>query len=149
MGDTASLAGTGSWNGAPGYTFTAKATDVGRRSGRGSDGSVSADGAGLLDRSAPRDRLAVTIRDATGAIVWAADWPLRSGNIVIKRASAGHDDDEDRARTSIGQRYVATFADALTALGILIGDRPAIPAAAGDAPGGSSGALAAGSPIAW
>ena len=110
-GDTATVTGAGSWNGQPGHTFTAIATDAGQARSRGSDGAMSA--AGLLDRSTTRDRLAVTIRDPSGAIVWAADWPLRRGDIVIERGSGGRDDDDDD-RSWTGARYAVMFGGAPT-----------------------------------
>ena len=61
-GRTATFSGTGSWNGAAGYTFVATATDAGEP-GRGPD------------------RLSFTIRDSHGVTVAAASGAINAGNI--------------------------------------------------------------------
>jgi hypothetical protein len=61
-GHTATFRGTGLWNGAPGYTFTTRATDAGNP------------GSG-------RDLLAFTIRDPNGVVVSSAAGTINAGNI--------------------------------------------------------------------
>ena len=64
--DTVELAGTGRWNGKPGYTFRALAADAGKP---GRD----------------RDRFSITIRDSAGAIVSSVTGTLSEGNIQSQR----------------------------------------------------------------
>ena len=64
--DTVTFAGTGVWNGRPGYSFEAVATDAGEP-GRG------------------RDWFAITVRDAGGDIVASVNAPISSGNIESLR----------------------------------------------------------------
>jgi hypothetical protein len=84
-GRTATWSGTGSWNGRPGFTFTAKAVDAGRRSG-------SEERSVMSDSSSIPDRLALTIRNSFGAIVWGADWQLLSGEIAVRLAGSDRED---------------------------------------------------------
>jgi len=64
--DTVMFAGTGLWNGRPGYTFEAVATDGGEP-GRG------------------HDSFAITVRDASGQIVASVNAPISNGNIQSLR----------------------------------------------------------------
>lgn len=66
LADAVVLGGTGSWNGAPGYRFEARATDAGEP-GRG------------------RDTFAVTIIAPDGTIVAAVTGTLAGGNIQSRR----------------------------------------------------------------
>ena len=45
-----------------------------------------------------RDRFAITVRDRNGSVVFAADWPLRSGEI---RVGARSDEDDSRTRATV------------------------------------------------
>ena len=85
-GSVATMAGSATWNGLAGYTFTATATDA-RRARSGDDA--------LTDSFAPyalvtgngttaRDRLSLTVRDRSGAVVRSLDWPVRSGDIAVR-----------------------------------------------------------------
>ncbi len=67
-GARATWSGTGRWNGVPGATFTATATD-GRTSGP--------------RRAAPADSLSVQVRDASGALVLSASGELKGGNLTV------------------------------------------------------------------
>lgn len=69
--DSAVFAGTGKWNGVRGYTFEARAADEGEP-GRG------------------RDRFAIAIRDAGGAVVATVNGRLERGNIESDRLNAEH-----------------------------------------------------------
>ncbi len=86
----------------PGYTFTASAVDAGRRR--------HGDRAATDRRSSARDRLAVTVRDPLGAVVWGADWPVRSGDIAITVRDSGDEVEEthagrDGAAASLGDVF--------------------------------------------
>ena len=64
--DSATFSGEGRWNGQPGYTFAATATDAG-------------------EPGVGRDTFAVTIKSPSGAVVAAAGGTLTGGNIQSKR----------------------------------------------------------------
>ena len=64
--DTVTFTGSGRWNGRPGYTFDARATDAGEP-GRG------------------RDVFAITIRSANGAVVASVNATITAGNIQSLR----------------------------------------------------------------
>jgi len=76
-GATATWTGTGTWNGTPGYTFTATAVDS------------SAARSGASSIAPTPDRLAITIRDPRGNVVMGADWPVRSGDVVVRTVGSG------------------------------------------------------------
>jgi hypothetical protein len=65
VGNQATWSGSGRWDGAAGYSFTAVAVDAGKRGKRSAD------------------TFSITIRDAGGAVVWAATETLEGGNITI------------------------------------------------------------------
>ncbi len=64
--DTATLSGSGRWNGVAGYTFTAQASDAG-------------------EPGAGRDRLTLTIRNPAGAVVATVGGTITAGNIQSSR----------------------------------------------------------------
>ncbi|MEO8678624.1 MAG: Ig-like domain repeat protein [Vicinamibacterales bacterium] len=73
--DSAIFTGTGTWNGAAGYTFEARATDAGEP-GRG------------------RDTFALTVRDRNRMVVATVNGTLTQGNIQSARWANGRDDHE-------------------------------------------------------
>jgi hypothetical protein len=78
---SATWTGAASWDGIPGYRYHATATD-------GAD--AAADRPSTMT---PRDRLTVIVWDPRGTVVWGADWPLRSGDIVVHAAASEPDGD--------------------------------------------------------
>lgn len=76
--DSATFAGTGTWNGVKGYTFEARATDEGEP-GRG------------------RDEFEITIRDSKGTVVAAVGGKLTSGNIQSLRLGERRHEKEEKA----------------------------------------------------
>ena len=78
---TATWTGTGKWNGQSGYSFTVIATDSGQRSSH-------ADVHGRRASAAP-DRFEITIRNASGVVVFTIAGPVSRGNIVVAPRS-GH-----------------------------------------------------------
>lgn len=64
--DTATMSGTGRWNGVPGYKFTAEAIDAG-------------------EPGAGRDRFTMTIRSPQGAVVATVSGVIDAGNIQSSR----------------------------------------------------------------
>ena len=75
--DSAIFSGTGKWNGAPGFTFEARAADEGEP-GRG------------------HDTLAITIRDARGTVAATVTGALTGGNIQSSRLPDRHKAGETR-----------------------------------------------------
>ena len=67
QGNAATFSGTGTWNGSPGYTFEARATDAGEPA-RGVD------------------TFAITIRNAGGEIAALVDGKLGGGNVQLLRS---------------------------------------------------------------
>ncbi len=69
-GPTASWSGAARWNGVTGYRYVATATD------------------GASAGSTRPDRFTLSIQDAEGRVVWAADWPVVRGDVVVRRTAA-------------------------------------------------------------
>ena len=90
-GMTATWTGAGSWNSLPGYTFTATAIDGGRYASghewRRSRASMTA------------DRFEITIRNASGTVVFAIASPVANGDIVVSSRSGDREDGRSRLHT--------------------------------------------------
>lgn len=71
--DSVSFSGTGKWNGKPGHTFTARATDEG-------------------EPGVGRDTFAISVRDATGAVVATVGGTLAAGNVQSLRLPGRKED---------------------------------------------------------
>jgi len=106
---TATFAGTGTWDGLAGYTFTVRVVDAGAR-GSETPGRSAARMTDDGRRSSARsDRFAITIRGPLGVLVFSTDAALTRGEIVIN-GNTGHDEDgadAPRLRAIVGGRAIA------------------------------------------
>ena len=78
-GSTATMTGTGAWNDRAGFSFTAVALDGGRR--------TSDYGEHRRLTRAFTDRFEITIRNASGAVVFVITGPVTRGDIVVSARS--------------------------------------------------------------
>jgi hypothetical protein len=87
-GMTATWTGTGSWNNLPGYTFTATAVDGARHASGHERHRLRPSGTG--------DRFEITIRNASGTVVFAIASPVSRGDIIVSSRSGDSEDSRSR-----------------------------------------------------
>jgi hypothetical protein len=88
-GNQATWTGTAKWNDRIGYTYTAKAVDNGRLG--------SAYRASVAYGVTP-DRLEVTVKNASGVVVYSIAGNIASGNIVVSARERDDQSDHDYDR---------------------------------------------------